>query len=614
MSNKATPAGGYSMEKLPDSLITEILNKLDLESLCSMACVSGSFRSSVSQVFSTLPSLDLSVFSADEETLNHILYRFRGVRRVIVDCLRLENSAVVRILGAHMQELTLLKGCLLSYSILASIGRNCPNLRVLALELVGEQLPELLKKTLVEMLKSLTHLESLCLKVRGTELDVYDLDSMQLYLPRSVKILKLQQVGEQGAIHLLQEPIDVSNLLETPSSFSIPSSLLHPLTELQHLSLVLDVISDELVIRIVNALPLLVELNLEDRPYKEPLMPHDLTNNGIQCLRSCQHLTGLSVVRSRQNYPASFKRINDLGMFLLSENCSGLESVILGGFSTVTDAGFSAILHSCQNLKRFEVRNASLLSDLAFHNMVGAADSLVDLKLLSCSLITSETVEQLATCSRLEMLDVCGCRSIADSCISYITCFSRLVVLNLAGADLTDSGLAVLGSGNSPIARLCLRGCRRITEKGISLLLHGEGIISETLSSLDVGYMPGISDKAICTIVSSAPTLTELCIRYCFFITDASLNALASKRRSDEGNTFLRSLDLFHCPRLSIGLLEFLKKPSFLKLRWLGVGLTSSACRRDDYAVICKERPWLTICFDGCEIGCHDGWQFHNAD
>lgn len=443
---------------------------------------------------------------------------------------------------------------------------------------------------------------------------MYDLDSIHLFLPRSLKFLKLQQVGEQGAIQLLKEHIDVSSLLETSSSFgTVPASLLHPLAELQHLSLVLDVISDELVICIVNTLPLLVELNLEDRPYREPLMPHDLTNSGIQSLRYCQHLTALSVVRTRMNYPASFKQINDMAMFLLSENCTGLESVSLGGFSTVTDAGFSAILHSCQSLKRFEIRNASLLSDLAFDNMAGAADSLVELKLLSCSLVTSEAVEQLPSCARLEVLNLCGCRSVADTCIRHMTYFSKLAILNLGGADVTDSGLAVIGNGNSPIACLCLRGCRRITDKGISLLLLGQGTIGKTLSSLDVGHMPGISDEAI-FIIASAAAVTELCLRYCFFITDASLEALASKGRSLDRNTSLRRLDVFHCPRLSVELVGYLRRPSLLSLRWLGVGLSSSACKRDGFALICKERPWLTVCFDGCEVGCHDGWQFHKFD
>lgn len=35
----------------------------------------------------------------------------------------------VGILGAHVEELNLLKGSLLSSSVLASTGRNCPKLR-----------------------------------------------------------------------------------------------------------------------------------------------------------------------------------------------------------------------------------------------------------------------------------------------------------------------------------------------------------------------------------------------------------------------------------------------------------------------------------------------------
>lgn len=440
---------------------------------------------------------------------------------------------------------------------------------------------------------------------------MFHLESIDLVFPKSLTSLKLQPVRELDAIHLMRQLSNVENTLGTTSSLSILSSHLHLHSGLQRLSLVLDVISDELVISIINTLPLLVELNLEDRPYKEPLVPHDLTNNGIQALRSCGHLSTLSIVRSRLNYPASFKRVNDLGLFLLSENCSGLESVSLAGFSRVTDAGFSCILHSCKNLKKFEVRNASLLSDLALNNISGAAGSLVELKLLSCNLITSDTVEQLATCNTLEVLDLCGCRSISDTCIRYLACFSKLVTLNLGGSDVTDSSLSVLGSVSSPIAHLSLRGCKRITDQGISFLLLGKGIIRKTLLSLDVGHMPGISDKAINTIASAAEAVTELCMRNCFFVTVSSLKVLASERRLLDGNRSLQKLDLFHCPRLSFELVRCLQKPSFRNLRWLGAGFTSLARKRDELAVICNERPWLTICFEGCEMGCHDGWQLH---
>ncbi|CAK9157809.1 unnamed protein product [Ilex paraguariensis] len=437
---------------------------------------------------------------------------------------------------------------------------------------------------------------------------------MEHFLPGTVKVLKLQPMLERDAIHLIRGLRDDTNFLETSTSFSIPLCPRSPSCALQHLTLALDVISDELIILIVNSLPLLVELDIEDRPSKEPSAPRDLTNRGLQSLCFCQHLTDLSVVRSRQNSPVSFKRINDMGMFLLSENCRGLQSVTLGGFSTVSDAGFSAILHSCQNLKKFEVRNASLLSDLAFHDISRAVCSLLEFRLLACNLITSEAVEKLASSKILEVLDLCGCRSVADGCLSYISCLNTLSTLNLKGADITDSGLAIIGRGNSPIACLCLSGCKRVTDKGIALLLDGGGMVSKTLSYLDLGYMPGISDRAILTISAEAQAVTELCIRYCFSVTDVSLKTLALEERYKGGSKLLRKLDLCNCLGLSAEAVGLLKKPSFRGLRWLGVGLTRLASKRDAFAEISRERRWLTVCFDGCEVGCHDGWQYHESD
>ncbi|KAA8527140.1 hypothetical protein F0562_008631 [Nyssa sinensis] len=546
-------------------------------------------------------------------TLNHILYRFRGLKSITLDCLHLDDFSVTSFLGAHIQELNLLKGSSLSYQLLASIGQRCPNLRVLVLELAGHDSPDIFKMNLAQLLKGCLYLESLCIKIRGTELDANGFQSIELFLPRNVKLLMLQPVLKNDAMHLVHELGVGRNFLDTSNNFSIPFPR-SPGFALQCLSLVLDITSDDLIFSIVNSLPLLVELDLEDRPSTEPLLPHDLTNGGLQSLGSCQHLTGLSLIRSRHNHPVSFKRVNNMGMFLLSEGCRGLESVRLGGFSKVSDAGFAAILHSCQNLKHFEVRSASLLSDLAFHDIIGAPCSLVEMRLLSCNLITSETVKGLSSSNSLEMLDLCGCRSIADVCLSSISCLLKLHTLNLGGADVTDSGLAVLGKGSSPITRLCLRGCKRVTDKGIALLLRGGGIINKTLSALDVGYMPGISDKAIRTIAAVALGVIELCVRHCFFMTDASVKILA-KRRSQDASKPLRRLDLFHCNGLSFDSLGLLKRPSFPGLQWLGVGCTHLTSKGDDvFAEICKERPWLRLCLDGCEIGCHDGWQYHKSD
>ncbi|KAI3466357.1 hypothetical protein Pfo_023020 [Paulownia fortunei] len=593
---------------LPDAIIlSEIFRRLELESLCTLACVCRTLRSMVSQALSILPSLDLSAFSPNGELLRRIVPRLRGVKSVTIDCLHLDDCSVISILGPHMEELNLLKCASLSYHVLASIGEKCPNLRILVLELAGESSPEIFRRNLIKMLKKFLYLECLSMKVRGTERDAYDLACVDLFLPKTLKFLKLQPVNEQNAILFIEKLRDEREIPRKMVN-CIPSYLGSRGFTLLRLSLVLNVISDRLITSITSSLPLLVELDLEDRPCREPKLPHDLTNNGLQFLGSSQYLTHLSIVRSRLNYPVSFKRINDLGVLLLAESCGGLESVRLGGFSKVTDAGFSSLLHSCYNLKKLEIRNAPLLSDLAFHDIIGVVSPLVELKLLSCNLITSEAVAELASSSALEVLDTYSCRSIANPCLDYISCLSTLTSLNLGGADITDSGLGVLSKGDLPITNLCLRGCTRVTDRGIIWLLNGGVRIKKTLSSLDIGHMPGISDRAIHAIISSADAITELCMRFCFHVTDASFKTLASGRYG--GSNLLQKLDICHCVRFSAGLIELLERPLFRGLRWLGVGGTSLA-KRADFAVICGMRPWLTVCFEDCEVGCHDGWQFH---
>ncbi|KAL9159888.1 hypothetical protein ABFS82_08G164000 [Erythranthe guttata] len=588
----APPLEGFP---LPDTIIlSEIFKRLELESLCTVACVCRSLRSIVSQSLSTLASLDISAFSPNGELVRRIVPRLRGVKSVTIDCLHLNDSSVISsILRPPLQELNLLNCASLSYQILASIGDKCPNLRILVVEFAGKNSPDFFRRNLIEMLKNLIYLEHLSIKIRGTEVDAYDLSSIDLFLPKALKSLKLQPLDEQDATHFIKKlrdereiPMNLSN-----SSFGVFT--------LVRLSLVLDVITDRLMNSITSSLPLLVDLDLEDRPCFEPKLPLDLTNNGLQSLISCRHLTHLSIVRSRLNSPVSFKRVNDMGIFLLAESCIDLESIKLGGFSKVTDAGFSSLHHSSHKLKKLEIRNAPSLSDMAFHEITGV----VELKLQSCPLVTSESISELASSSTLELLDTNGCRSIADHCIEYISCVSTLTSLNLGGADITDSGLDILSRADLPLTHLSLRGCTRVNDRGIICLFNGELKIKKTLLSLDIGYMPGISDRAIRAIVSSCDAISELCMRYCFYVSDNSLRMLA------KSDCKLRKLDVYHCVGLSDGMVEVMEGGFFRGLRWFGAGGTLA--EKGGFGRVCERRPWLTVCFEGCEIGCHDGWQFH---
>lgn len=447
------------------------------------------------------------------------------------------------------------------------------------------------------ILKDLTiSLQSFHLKIRGDVCPYFDYIN---FLPSTVRCLKLDPLNEDEAVKLFCGSRPSSSTTFIKVSF---------LQTLQNLSLVLDVISDKLVLSITKVLPYLLELHLKDRPEKEPTPSVDLTNVGLQSLGSCCHLKTLFLTRSRRNCQTSFKRVSDIGMFLLSEACRNLESVGLSGFSKVSDAGFASILHSSPKLKKFEVRNAALLSDLTFHGFSNAPSPLEEVKLVSCNNITSETVMNLSFKKSLELLNLGGCWSVADMGVKSITSLNKLICLDLAGADITDTALSALSQGSSPIKTLSLRGCKRVTDKGILTLFHGGGTAAKTLSILDLGQMPGITDVAIEAVAFAGNAITELCIRACFYVTDSSMRTLAKKGQLGDGkNLPLRKLDLFDCIGLSSASVALFKKPTFRGLWWLGVGGNLLDERGiGAFLDVSMDRPWLAVCTVGCEMG-YDG-------
>ncbi|PHT44049.1 hypothetical protein CQW23_18074 [Capsicum baccatum] len=583
-----------SMGRFTDHIIIDVLEKMDLASLCTAACVSPTFNSAVAYRLPFVSSSDLSGFYLDEENLKHVVRTVPGTKSLTIECLRMRNdSSIINILGEHIEDLSLLKCTHLSYDILRAIGERCPNLRSFLIEFAGCDAPELFKRKLAEMLQKVPLLESLSITIRGTSRDVFDVRPLGQFLPPSLKKLKLQQTDARLFVLWLDAVRKI------------------PLFNLRSLSLVLDLISDDLLITVVHSLPHLVELDLEDRPFTLSSVG-DLTNIGLQALKFCECLIALSIVRSKRNCPASFTRVDNKGMFHVSEGCKRLESVKLGGFAKVTEAGYSSILYSCRNLKKFEVLTSPLLSDSVIDNMTGVARSVVELRLSSCSLLTSEALEHLSSFRKLEVLDTSGCERIGDQAPFYISKVTTLTRLNLAKARITDVGLALLGAGDLPIVQLCIRKCEKVTDKGIKSLFHADRKICKTLSVLDVGYIPKITDAAIFTIATAAKALTDLSLRFCNGVTDAAVQMLMD--RPNHNSSQLQMLDLCSCRGLSAEAIMLpLPLYAFHRLRWLGIGLTDIVAKRGIFSAICEARPRLVVCGVCCDFGCCDGWQWHNV-
>ncbi|KAJ3707459.1 hypothetical protein LUZ61_011164 [Rhynchospora tenuis] len=587
------------VERLPQALLVEILSRLDLYSLCSAAPVCRTLNASASQALSSISSLDLSGFSPTVQILSRILGGNDAIQNLALDCSRLDDSSFNGFAKKSLVELSLLKCSAFSPSIFAVIGERCPNLRHFSLDMAShvkkKDASMAVNNAIIQMLHGCLQLESLCLKFPLQHPGTFYFHSFWLALPKTIKSLILQPVSNRQA----RIPISGNTQNAAPNYVGLHS-----------LSLVLDVISDELVLSITSNLPNLAELCLEDNPPEQPALHEDLTNNGFQFLSFCHNLIRLYLTRDKQ---WAFQRVNDMGLLLLAEGCKKLESVRLGGFSKVTDAGYASLIHSCKNLKRFEVTHALFLSDLAFHDLANLASSLAEVRLVSCNLLTSETAVSLSSCRNLGVLNLSVCRSIADAGLASISNLQNLTTLDLGGADITDAGLSALAGTSSPISSLCLRGCKRITDNGICQIFHANTIISLNISTLDLGYLPRVTDRAIKVISESCKKITRLCLRSCFYVTDTSITRLGSVDRFASGASVIRMLDLTHCNGISADALRLFDRPYFRGLHWLGIGSTRMVPRGNGRIIeLLEERPGLKICKDSCEMGCKNEWQYHS--
>ncbi|EEF33165.1 hypothetical protein RCOM_0364200 [Ricinus communis] len=93
------------------------------------------------------------------------------------------------------------------------------------------------------MLSRCNFLEYLCIKIRGIYVDAKVFQYIELFLPNTIKILKLKPTLEENAIALVNK-LGASGNFSATEEFSIPVSPASYGPALLCLSLVLDVISD----------------------------------------------------------------------------------------------------------------------------------------------------------------------------------------------------------------------------------------------------------------------------------------------------------------------------------------------------------------------------------
>ncbi|CAI0468940.1 unnamed protein product [Linum tenue] len=348
------------------------------------------------------------------------------------------------------------------------------------------------------------------------------------------------------------------------------SNSLHPsiLPGIQKLILSVDSITDTMVGTISSGLLSLTHLDLRDAPFMEPTIVTDLTNLGLELVNQHGKLKHLSLIRSQQYLITYFRRVNDLGLLMMADKCTNLESISLGGFCRVTDSGFKTILHSCSRLYKLKVCHGTHLTDLVFHDISATSLSLIHVSLRWCYLLTNHAIGNLVSNAQIKVLDLRECKSLGDEALKAIGTLPELKTLRLDGMDISDFGLSSLRERViKSLTSLSLRGCKRLTDRAISVLFKDASNLE--LRELDLSNIPSLSDEGILSLARSRVPVSELRIRQCPLIGDTSVMALASMQVDDDqrhGNC-LRLLDIYNCGGITQLAYKWLKNPYFPRLR-----------------------------------------------
>lgn len=593
-SSASTPVDVPSLEViLPSALLASIIAKLDLSSICSVAATCKTFKVCAAQVLSFLPNFHLLDLAPSVDLLKPLLPPNPHLRSLKVDCSRLDDSSIAQLIRPSLHEICLHNCQDFTGELLSAIGNQCKNLRSLYLSSVAEKGARGIDMSDFEkLLGGCSLLESLSLMFDVSLDPSY---FAQLWLMASTHLTSLE-IGYIPSGTVIEALTPIPGLPQPPAQI-LPSVL----PSIQKLCLVVDYVTDTLVGTISECLASLTHLELRDAPVWEPAIEFDLTNSGFQLINQSGKLKHLSLVRSQENLQTYFRRVNDLGVLLMADKCSLMESISLGGFCRVTDTGIRAILHQCSSLQKLKLSHGAKLTDLVFHDISATSLSLTNVSLRWCSLLTNHAIVHLAYNMDLRVLDLRVCRNIGDEALRAIGSLRKLMILLLDGSDISDTGLSHLGKKvMGSLVSLSIRGCRRLTDKCIHSIFNANS--GKTLQSLDLSNIPNLTDNGILLLAKSRASISELRLRECSRIGDISVVALASMQVEDGGwhGSRLQLLDLYDCRGITPLAFKWFKKPHFPRLRWLGL---TGSLNRDLVDALGRSRPFLHMACRGEELG-----------
>lgn len=230
--------------------------------------------------------------------------------------------------------------------------------------------------------------------------------------------------------------------------------------------------------------------------------------------------------------------ITDHGVSTLAEQCSRLTYLNMSGVSRVTDRGVQKICSNCWRLEHLLMEDVFLLEDAVFwydHAVDGRVDadekmlkSLITLNLKDCVHVTDDSIAGLSKrCARIESLNLQGCHLLTDE---------ALLLMSTATLDSVNQQFPMCDS----FKFLNIAYCSNLTAYGLMRMFPLCGV----LEKLDVSGLTCITDDVILDICHTCPTIQDITLHRCAFVTDAALCSIAR-------HLWVERIDISNCSKIT---------------------------------------------------------------
>lgn len=264
-----------------------------------------------------------------------------------------------------------------------------------------------------------------------------------------------------------------------------------------------------------------------------------ISDAGVEALSVCSRLSALSLY--------DYGAVSDQSISFVSQTCPDMRHLCIPSCYSCSDLGISLCLQKWPLLTLLDVSRIPGITDSTLESLSRSCPLLDTLKISGCIFVSDRGVRACAQgCSELTRIDVSSCPFFTDAgaCAVGLVLGLTLESLDVASCSVTDAGVACLLATCVKLERLNLNGCTSVTDQSFAAI--GRNAVGCHLRSVSLKGC-AVSAEGIHQVLSECSLLAEIeippsALQPSFALEEHWVEGGWSRvsQVSDDGATFVR--------------------------------------------------------------------------